>query len=146
MNTDKIRDVEKDWEFWKDIVFNPDGSINVEQLKKELSDFSMVMETASKVYMHITDGKISKVTTLPEVIISEADDCYAKNAKCDAHFFSQDNDSHWYMIPVEKRTRWNELCAKDNGDNEEINDAINTEFGEYRTGGGIDDIEFTPND
>jgi hypothetical protein len=56
------------------------------------------------------------------------------------YFFSQDQDCHWYMIPVEKRKRWQELM---NGSGDDNDDAINTEFGDYRTGGGIGNIEFT---
>ncbi len=57
------------------------------------------------------------------------------------YFFSQDSDCHWYMIPSEKRQRWNDLNQEET---EENNDAINDEFGEYRTGGDITGIEFIP--
>lgn len=68
-------EVEKIWnEFWKEIVCKPDGSIDISQLKKELADFSMVMNGASKVYCAITDDRISKLNTDPDVVIRVAED------------------------------------------------------------------------
>lgn len=70
---------EKEWEdFWKEIVCNPDGSINVEQVKKELSDFSFVIEQVPKVYCHITDSLLSKVMYTADTVIRVADDRYNK--------------------------------------------------------------------
>ncbi len=61
-------------EFWKDIVENPDGTLNIEQVKKELSDYSMVMDIASKVYCSITRGRISKPNTNADCIIQVVED------------------------------------------------------------------------
>lgn len=54
--------------FWKDILENPDGSINKEQLYKELSDFEMLMNNVTKIYMLATGNKVSYNTTLPETV------------------------------------------------------------------------------
>lgn len=59
---------------WKDIVENDDGSINKEQLIKELSDFSMLIKNTSIVYCHITNNAVSNVLTDPDVVIALADD------------------------------------------------------------------------
>lgn len=64
--------------FWKNIVCNPDGTINIEQVKKELSDFYFVMNEVPKVYMHITNGLLSKCNYHAHVVTSESDDCYQK--------------------------------------------------------------------
>lgn len=73
MNTN----VEKHYqEFWKPIVENPDGSLNIEQVKKELSDFKMVMDGASKVYDQITGSRISKPNTDPDTVLSYAEEHY----------------------------------------------------------------------
>lgn len=54
-------DPEEMWEsFWKEICTNPDGSLNVDQIKKELSDFSFMIGEVPKVYCEITGHKISK--------------------------------------------------------------------------------------
>lgn len=63
-------------EFWQEIVENPDGSINMDQLKRELFDFSTLMHNISLVYEHVTGGMISKPLTDPDVVIQQADDFY----------------------------------------------------------------------
>ena len=63
--------------FWKEIVENPDGTLNLEQIKKELCDYSNIMDIVSKVYDHITGGRISNILTLPYEVIREADDHYS---------------------------------------------------------------------
>lgn len=67
--------VEKEYDdYWKGLVENEDGTLNKEQIMKELYDYSTFMDTASKVYCHITGSKLSKVHYLPEVIISAAEE------------------------------------------------------------------------
>lgn len=57
-------EVEKEYaEFWKDIVENEDGTLNKEQVKKELCDFSMVMDNCTKAYVEMTCNNISKPNT-----------------------------------------------------------------------------------
>lgn len=56
-------------------------------------------------------------------------------------FFSQDESSHWYMIPTSLKSRWKELNSRGE-DDDEANDLIESEFGQYRTGGGIENISF----
>ena len=59
-----MEEVEKVYqEFWKDIVENEDGTINVEQVKKELADFRMVMDNCASAYSEMTCGMISKPNT-----------------------------------------------------------------------------------
>jgi hypothetical protein len=58
-------------EFWKDIVENPDGTINIEQVKKELADYKMVMGIFREVYCELTGDRISKVNTNAEAIIGQ---------------------------------------------------------------------------
>ena len=66
----KEYDVEKEWEFWKDIVCNEDGTINIEQLKKELRDFSVMIGEVPKVYSAVTGGRLSKQLYDADVVIS----------------------------------------------------------------------------
>lgn len=47
-------------EFWKDILENEDGSINVEQLKKELHDWHHVLDQIPIIYMELSGGILSK--------------------------------------------------------------------------------------
>ena len=66
----EYRDYEKDWEEdWREIVTNPDGTLNLDQIKRELSDYGMVMDTAIEVYCEFTNGRISKPNTTAQAII-----------------------------------------------------------------------------
>ena len=72
-------DYEQTYEdFWKAIVENPDGNLNLDKLKRELHDFKTLVRNVSLVYDHVTGGRISKPMTDPGVVIAEADDCYRK--------------------------------------------------------------------
>ncbi len=61
---------------WKDILILPDGTLDVEQLKKELHDFSLMIHTIPLVYEHITGGKLSKHLYHAETVIASADEHY----------------------------------------------------------------------
>jgi len=70
------KDYKEDYdEFWKDIV-EKDGVINMEQVKKELSDFHFMMQQVPEVYMEVTGGKISKCNTYAFEIINIFQDEY----------------------------------------------------------------------
>ena len=73
---DKIEDVDKIFkELWVPIIFDMEnGRLNLEQLKKELYDYSLLLDNVPKVYMEITAGRISKANTLAEVVIAEYND------------------------------------------------------------------------
>ena len=55
-------------EFWKEIVENPDGSLNKEQIMKELADFSVLINSLSMLYSSITGGRVSKPMTNASVV------------------------------------------------------------------------------
>lgn len=59
-------------EFWKEIV-ERNGRLNKEQVKKELYDYSILLQEVPKVYYHLTGGRISKPNTLANEVISEAE-------------------------------------------------------------------------
>ena len=52
------------------------------------------------------------------------------------------------MIPVEKRLRWNQLNNRlpeiEGWDEYDYDSAVDEEFAQYRTNGGISHIEFIP--
>lgn len=74
--------VDKDFkELWENLIINKDGSINLEAVKRELSDYRVLMHNASEVYNHITNGKITNTTTMGRDIIVAADDKYSKQLK-----------------------------------------------------------------
>lgn len=55
-------------EFWKEIVELPDGSLDKEQVMKELSDYSMLIKHLTKIYTLASGNKVSYTTTLPDVV------------------------------------------------------------------------------
>jgi hypothetical protein len=73
-HSDAAETPEEAWGFWKDIVCNPDGTINVEQVKLELSDFSMLMRFYGAVLCAVTGHRISKVNTHPSNVVSVFED------------------------------------------------------------------------
>jgi hypothetical protein len=71
----ELQDIEEEFDtFWKHLIINEDGSINLENLKRELTDYSTFIGEASKVYAHVTNGNISKPNTSAEDVISVSDD------------------------------------------------------------------------
>lgn len=62
--TDKKDDyIEEYNSFWKGIVENEDGTLNKDQVMKELSDYSMVMNNCACAYSTMTKQRISKQNT-----------------------------------------------------------------------------------
>lgn len=51
-------------EFWKNIVENEDGTLNKDQVMRELADYSMVMDNCARAYYTMTQGRISKQNTM----------------------------------------------------------------------------------
>lgn len=73
----ELIDYEKEWsEFWRSLVTKEDGSIDLEQIKKELSDYSFILEEVPKVYSHIAN--LSYPNYYAQDIISEADEKYRR--------------------------------------------------------------------
>ena len=95
----KKYDVEEEWEFWKDIVCNEDGTVNIEQLKKELCDFSLMIGEAPKVYSAETGGMLSKQTYYADTVISVFNERYGE--KDDAVDYLVDD---WDLVTAECET------------------------------------------
>ena len=56
----------------------------MEQMKKELADFSMLIGFVSEVYCALSNGKISNPLTCPDVVISVVEDTFAEEEIGDA--------------------------------------------------------------
>jgi len=70
----KFENYEQAWEeYWKEIVC-PNDILDVEQVKKELSDYLMILDDLPELFMHITGGRCSKTNTDKHVVISLHDD------------------------------------------------------------------------
>ena len=60
--------------FWRGIVLTESGKLDVEQVSKELHDYYVILDNVSKVYSHVTGGRIGKANTDASYVIAEADD------------------------------------------------------------------------
>jgi len=75
-------EVEKVWkEFWEDICTNEDGSLNLQAIKNELSDFSMMLDIVPEVYYSVTGGIISKPLTTAANVIRFAEELREKETE-----------------------------------------------------------------
>ena len=62
---DRPKTYQEEYEdFWKGIVENEDGTLNKDQVMRELSDYSMVMDNCAKAYCLMTHQRISKQNTM----------------------------------------------------------------------------------
>lgn len=65
-----MTDLEKEYnKFWKGIVENDDGSLNKEQVMKELSDFSVLIENLGTIYDRLSGGSASNPLIKTEAIL-----------------------------------------------------------------------------
>lgn len=67
-------------DFWKEIICDADGNINIEQLKKELYDFYIMIENVPKVYCEVTGGILSKPCWDAETVLTYFRDKFANKA------------------------------------------------------------------
>jgi len=75
-----MQDYEETYEsFWKEILEDSNGNININQLKRELHDYRMILDSVPKVYCHVTGGIVSKPLTDPSVVCSLADEHYEES-------------------------------------------------------------------
>jgi hypothetical protein len=51
-------------EFWRELVCNPDGSLNVDAVKRELHDYRFLMRNTAEAFDAVTGGRISKPNTM----------------------------------------------------------------------------------
>ncbi len=65
-------------EFWADIIENKDGSLNKEQIYKELRDYYFLMKQVPEVYCAITNNALSYTTYSAKTVISVYEDCLGK--------------------------------------------------------------------
>lgn len=63
-------DYENTWQsFWKEIVMGIDGQPDLEQIKKELYNYKILLKNVPIVYDSVTFGRISKPNTDPIYVI-----------------------------------------------------------------------------
>lgn len=58
MTSDVVEQTYQD--FWKEIVEDENGNLDIEQVKKELCDYAKMLNEVPKVYSEVTDNLLSK--------------------------------------------------------------------------------------
>jgi len=62
------------WEaVWKDILENPDGSLDVDSIRRELHDYAVLFKSVQTAYSHLTGGEINHPFTQLDVLIPYVD-------------------------------------------------------------------------
>lgn len=85
-NVQEVKGEKQDYEveyesFWKKIVENEDGTMNKEQIMRELADYSIVMDNCKKAYMKMTEQNISKPLTYFSEVLEVFHERYVSKAE-----------------------------------------------------------------
>lgn len=108
-------DYEKQWdEFWKDLLIK-NGKLDMDQIKREMFDFSNMMDSFGKVMDHVTGGMVSKPNTDPDVICGLADEHYEKWADDDFKDRFEEKLDEMDMISPEAFDKVVEAITDDTG-------------------------------
>lgn len=68
-------------DFWRGIVERPDGTLNRDQVMRELSDYRILLEEVPLAYDEVTGGRISKPNTDHGWVVAAVDERIDKYAK-----------------------------------------------------------------
>ena len=85
--------------FWKEIICDENGIIDIEQVKKELCDYYKMLQEVPKVYCEVTGGILSKPLYDAETVLRFFRDKYANKAVA-VDYLSDD----WDLITAECKT------------------------------------------
>jgi hypothetical protein len=61
-------------DFWREIVENPDGTLNRDQIMRELHDYRVVMHEVALAYDDVTNGRLSKPNTAARHVVAAVDE------------------------------------------------------------------------
>lgn len=85
--------------YWKDIIMNPDGTVNLNAVKNELADFKFIIEQLPEVYSAVTGGVLSKHMYKANVVIDMFYEKYGNIAE-QARLLPDD----WDLVTAECKT------------------------------------------
>ena len=63
-------------DFWKGILEDENGNTDIDKVKRELYDYSVILDQVPLVYDYVTGGVCSKPNTCASVVKSLVDDYY----------------------------------------------------------------------
>lgn len=88
-------------EFWAEICLNEDGSLNLDQVKRELAEWHFAMGQVAEVYLHVTDDALSKPLYYARDVIAVAEDVVQQRIEWAIADFLHDNDLPLSLLYVE---------------------------------------------
>jgi hypothetical protein len=69
------RDPELVWKyFWAEVCSDENGEVDFEQIKKELCDYSVLLDNVPKIFSHVTGNTVSKPFTDPSAVMMMHDE------------------------------------------------------------------------
>ena len=86
-------------DFWKDIIMNKDGTVNLGAVKNELADFKFIIDQVPEVYSAVTGGMLSKPMYKANVVIDTFYEQYGNIAE-QARLLPDD----WDLVTAECKT------------------------------------------
>lgn len=90
---DSETSVEDRWkQFWEPLLIKSNGKIHMEQMKKELSDFYVLIHYIPEIYCEVTGGMVSKHLTCPSAVIRE----YQNNVERQCEYAVEDAKEEIY--------------------------------------------------
>ena len=94
---------------WKDILENPDGSLDVDSVRRELHDYVILFKSVQTAYSRLTGGEINHPFTQLDVLISYVDLYYEEmmsvgyQEEQEEEVFQEERDG-LFDIPYSKAT------------------------------------------
>lgn len=70
MTSDNDTSAQESKDFWADIVYNDDGSLNEDQVLRELNDFYYMIREVTEVYGSITNDRMTEPTYYARDVLS----------------------------------------------------------------------------
>ena len=90
-------DVEEVYQdFWKKIICDENGNVDVEQVKKELCDYYHMLQEVPRVYSEVTGGMLSKPLYYAQEVLDYFYEKYANKAAY-VNYLSDD----WDMVTAD---------------------------------------------
>lgn len=88
-------------EFWKGIVYDEQGNLNLDQIKKELHDYHYMLEQVPKVYCAITNSTLSYPNYPAETVISVYEACLNEVVEQEVKEIVNNPISNDSLIPIQ---------------------------------------------
>jgi len=91
---------------WKELVENPDGTLNKDSVMRELHDFSFLQDQAARVYCHVTGDRLSKLSYFASSVIAVADEVTDIECANAVEDFKAESDEEWTAMGEDDDGEW----------------------------------------